>query len=148
MNIKPIKTEVDHAAALKRIDAIWNATNQDAIDELDVLATLVEAYERAHHPIDPPDPIEAVKFRMDQQGLTQSDFAKLIGSRSHASEILNRKRPLLLATIRKLHTNWKISADVLIREGRIKSHTQRAGRIKSHTERARRRLASLREKVG
>jgi HTH-type transcriptional regulator/antitoxin HigA len=116
MKIKPIKTEADHAAALKRIEALWNATKQEDRDELDVLATLVDAYERVHHPIDPPDPIEAVKFRMEQQGWKLTDFNALIGSRSHSSEILNGKRPLNLAIIRKLHQAWKIPAAALLQE--------------------------------
>src|SRR5262245_53584478 len=108
MKIKPIKTEEQHAAALKRIEALWESSKPDDRDELDVLATLVEAYERIHHPIDPPDPIEAVKFRMEQYQLKLVDFAKLIGGRSHPYEVLNRKRALTLSMMRKLNAVWRI----------------------------------------
>ena len=84
-------------------------------DRLDVLATLIDAYEARHHPIDPPDPIEAIRFRMEQQGLTRRDLEPLIGSRARVTEVLNRKRSLSIAMIRRLHTELGISADVLIR---------------------------------
>ena len=87
-------------------------------DELDVLATLVEVYERAHHPIDPPAPIEAIKFRMTQQGLTRKDLQPLIGTRTRVAEVLNRKRGLSIGMIRRLHRALGISADVLIRPSR------------------------------
>jgi HTH-type transcriptional regulator / antitoxin HigA len=87
-------------------------------DRLDVLATLIEAYEAEHHPMDPPDPIEAIKFRMEQQGLTRKDLERLLGTRTRLSEVLNRKRSLSIAMIRRLHEELGISAEVLIRPTR------------------------------
>ncbi len=116
MNIKPIKTEADYKRVLKRIDKIMDAElNTPKGDELDILATLVEKYEKEHYPISDPDPIEAIKFRMDQMGYTQKDLAKALGLKSRASEILNRKRKLTLAMIRKLHTTLNIPAEILVK---------------------------------
>jgi len=93
MAIKPIKTERDHQAALKEITRRWDAApNSSRGDRLEVLATLVEAYEQKHYQVEPPDPVEAIKFRMEQLGLKPSDLAKILGGRSRVSEILNRKR--------------------------------------------------------
>ena len=85
-------------------------------DRLDVLVTLVEAYEARHHPVPPPDPIDAIKFHMEQQGLTTKDLEPILGHRGRVSEVLNRKRPLTLAMIRRLHASLGIPAEVLIRE--------------------------------
>ncbi|MBX3163354.1 MAG: helix-turn-helix domain-containing protein [Bacteroidetes bacterium] len=115
MNIKPIKTEKDYNQALSRIEKIFDAqphTKQG--DELDILATLVEKYEKEHFPIAPPDPIEAIKFRMEQLGYTQNDLAKVLGLKSRASEILNKKRKLTLEMIRSLNTKMHIPTDVLV----------------------------------
>ena len=87
-------------------------------DRLDVLATLVDAYEAEHYPIDQPDPVEAIKFRMEQQGLTRRDLEEIIGTRTRIAEVLNRKRGLSIAMIRRLHERLGISADVLIRPSR------------------------------
>lgn len=117
MTIRPIKTKKDHKAALKRIDDLWNAEPKTSEgDELDVLATLVEAYELKAFPIAKPEPIEAVKFRMDQMGLEDKDLTPFIGDRSKVSEILNRKRPLSLSMIRKLSSGLNIPSDILIQE--------------------------------
>lgn len=117
MNIQPIRTEKDHRLALARIEAIFDARPGTAEgDELEVLGILVDEYERRHFPIDAPDPIEAVKFRMEQLGLTQKDLADLVGSRSRASEILSGARPLSLRLIRLLNRTLGIPADVLIGE--------------------------------
>ena len=117
MDIKPIRNDDDHRQALKRIDALWNAApDSPESDELDVLATLVEAYEVEHHTIDPPDPIEAILFHMDQMGLTRKDLEPLIGTRGRVSEVLSRRRPLSLAMMRKLHRGLGISAAVLMGE--------------------------------
>ena len=104
MKIKPIRTEDDYEAVLARVKEIWNAEPGTAeSDELEVLLPLVEAYEEVHNPIDPPpDPIEAIKIRMEDLGLTRKDLEPTIGSRSRVSEVLNRKRPLTLLMIRKL----------------------------------------------
>ena len=113
--IKPIKTKKDYQAALDRLDKIFDAqpgTPQG--DELEVLGILIDKYEQQHDPIDYPDPIEAIKFRMEQLGYTQNDLAKIVGLKSRASEILNRKRKLTLEMIRQLHQVLQIPTDVLI----------------------------------
>ncbi len=115
MNIKPIKTEADYNYSIKRIEELWGAKpNTPKGDELDLLATLVEAYEMKHYPITPPDPIDAIKFRMEQMGLTKIELAKHLGSQSRVSEILGRKRELTLKMVRALYKDLKISADVLL----------------------------------
>jgi HTH-type transcriptional regulator/antitoxin HigA len=117
--VKPIRTEQDYAAALAEVERLWGAKAGTAEgDRLDVLATLIDAYEAEHDPIDPPDPIEAIRFRMEQQGLTRKDLEKMLGTRTRVSEILNRKRGLSIAMIRRLHAELGISAEVLIRPTR------------------------------
>jgi HTH-type transcriptional regulator/antitoxin HigA len=114
--LKPIRTKADYAKALAEIDRLWgtkSGTRQG--DRLDVLATLIDAYENEHYPMDPPDPIEAIKFRMEQQGLSRKDLEPLIGTRTRVAEVLNRKRSLSISMIRRLHKRLGISADVLIR---------------------------------
>ena len=116
MNIHPIKTEADYEAALKKIKALFEADpSSPRGDELEVLVTLVEAYEERHFTIPAPDPIEAVKYFMESRGLTRKDLETYIGNRARVSEILNRKRPLTLRMIQRLHTELGISADVLVR---------------------------------
>jgi HTH-type transcriptional regulator/antitoxin HigA len=115
MNIKPIKTKRDYADALKRLEVIFDAapgTQQG--DELEVLGILIHNYENDHFPVDLPDPIEAIKFRMEQLGYSQNDLAKHIGLKSRASEILTKKRKLSLEMIRQLHKELNIPTDVLI----------------------------------
>ncbi len=115
MTIKPIKTEKDYKQALDRLEIIFDAKkNSVEGDELEILSLLIDKYENENFPIDYPDPIEAIKFRMEQLGYTQADLAKVVGLKSRASEILNRKRKLSLEMIRKLHENLKIPTDVLI----------------------------------
>lgn len=118
MTIRPIRTPADHEAALARIAEIWNAApDSDAADELEVLATLVDLYEQACEPIPPPDPVEAIQFRLEQSGLTRKDLAAVLGvERGRVSEILNRKRGLSLSMIRKLVRTLNIPADILIGE--------------------------------
>lgn len=115
MEIKPIRTNKDYLKALKRLELIFDSKkgSKDG-DELEVLGILIDQYENEHFPIDLPDPIEAIKFRMEQMGFDQSDLAKIIGLKSRASEILNRKRKLSLKIIRQLHTALNIPTDVLI----------------------------------
>ena len=121
-DVRPIRTRRDHEAALKEIERLWGArSGTPEGDRLDVLATLVDAYEAKHYPIDPPDPIEAIKFRLDQQGLTRKDLVKILGTRTRVSEILNRRRNLSIGMIRQLNKKLGISADVLIRPTRAKS---------------------------
>jgi HTH-type transcriptional regulator / antitoxin HigA len=117
--VRPIRTKRDYEAALKEIERLWGAKigTRDG-DRLDVLATLIDAYEADHYPIDPPDPIEAIKFRMEQQGLTRRDLEEIIGTRTRIAEVMNRKRGLSIAMIRRLHERLGISADVLIRPSR------------------------------
>lgn len=115
MTIKPIKTRKDHHNALKRLEAIFDAKpGTPHGDELEVLGILIDNYERLHFPVDLPDPIEAIKFRMEQLGYDQSDLAKLVGFKSRASEILNKKRKLTLDMIRNLHEGLNIPTNVLI----------------------------------
>src|SRR5579872_1796686 len=117
--IKPVRSEADYQAALSEVERLWGAKlGTPAGDRLDILATLIDAYEAEHYPMDPHDPVEAIKFRMEQQGLTRRDLEEIIGSRTRIAEILNRKRGLSIAMIRRLHERLNISADVLIRPSR------------------------------
>jgi HTH-type transcriptional regulator/antitoxin HigA len=114
--LKPIRTQADHDAALAEIERLWGAASGTPDgDRLDVLATLIDAYEASRFPMDPPDPIEAIEFRMAQQGLTRKDLEPILGSRTRVSEVLNRKRSLSIGMIRRLHDALGISADILIR---------------------------------
>lgn len=114
--IKPIRTEKDYEKAMAEVARLWGApSGTPEGDRLDVLATLIDAWEAEHEPIDPPDPIEAIKFRMEQQGLTRKDLEGIIGSRTRIAEVLNRKRGLSIGMIRRLHEQLGISAEVLIR---------------------------------
>jgi len=118
MEIHPIKTETDYKAALKEVSKLMDIEPEQGTaerDRFEVLVTLVEAYEAKHYPIDPPDPIEAIKFRMEQQGLTVKDLEPMIGRRNRVYEVLNRKRPLTLPMIWRLHKGLGISAESLIR---------------------------------
>lgn len=117
--IRPIRNEKDYKSALAEVERLWGAKlGTPAGDRLDVLATLIDAYEAAHDPIDPPDSIEAIKFRMEQQGLTRKDLEPLIGTRTRIAEVLNRRRGLSIAMIRRLHKALGIPAEVLIRPAR------------------------------
>ena len=117
--MKPIRTEADYDAALEEVAALWGAASGTPKgDRLDVLATLVDAYEAKHHAMDPPDPIEAIKFRMEQQGLTRKDLEDIMGTRTRIAEVLNRKRSLSIGMIRRLHDRLGISADILIQPSR------------------------------
>ncbi len=118
--LKPIRNETDYESALADLERRWGAASGTPEgDRLDVLATLIDAYEAKHHPIDPPDPIEAIKFRMEQQGLSRKDLEPIFGTRNRTSEILNRRRGLSIEMIRALHDRLGISADVLIRPSRV-----------------------------
>ena len=117
--VRPIRTKRDYEVALKEVERLWGAKlgTRDG-DRLDVLATLLDAYEAEHYPMDPPDPIEAIKFRMEQRGLTRRDLEAIIGTRTRIAEVLNRRRGLSIAMIRRLHERLGISAEVLIRPSR------------------------------
>ncbi len=115
MTIQPIRNSSDHESALKRIEALMSAQTDTAEgDELDVLATLIDAYEKEHFPINSPDPVDAIKFRMEQMGLNRKDLEPFLGSRARVSEVLNKRRQLSLAMIRSLHENLEIPLDALI----------------------------------
>lgn len=121
-DIKPIRTEADYDAALAEAECLWGAkSGTPKGDRLDVLATLIDVYEKDHYPMDPPDPIEAIKFRMEQQNLTRKDLEGIVGSRTRIAEILNRRRSLSINMIRRLHEKLGISTDVLIRPSQIKT---------------------------
>src|SRR5262245_56460718 len=117
MTPKVIKTESEYDAALSRIEELLNArAGTPEGDELDLLATLVSVYEEAHHPVDLPDPLEAIKFRMDSDGLCPQDLVPYLGTRSRVSEVLSGARPLNLRMVRALHSGLGIPAESLIRE--------------------------------
>jgi HTH-type transcriptional regulator/antitoxin HigA len=116
MRLKPIRTEADYDAALEEIDRLMNATpGTPEGDQLDILATLVEAYEARHHPIEVPDPIAALEYVMEQRGVTRADLVPLLGSRSRVSEILNRKRRLTMEMAWRLHRELGIPAEAVIK---------------------------------
>src|SRR6266404_90513 len=115
MDIKPIRTETEYDAALKEIERLWGSPyGTPPGDKLDVLVTLVEAYEEQHYPVPPPDPIETIVHHMESQGLSSQDLQPYLGSLARVEEILSRKRPLSLDMIRRLQSGLGISADVLV----------------------------------
>jgi HTH-type transcriptional regulator/antitoxin HigA len=124
VEIRPIRTEADYDAAIAEIDRLWDAEpGTDDGDKLDILATLVEKYENAHWPIDTSrvDPIDMLNYLIDEGGRTQAELAELLGSRSRASEILNKKRALTVEMIFKVSEAWKVPADLLIRPYRLRA---------------------------
>lgn len=115
MKVKPIRTEKNYGQALRRVETLWGARRGTAEgDELDVLVTLIEAYEREHYPIDLPDPIEAIKFRLEQTGKSVRALIGIIGQRTRVYEVMRGDRPLSLKMIRRLHQKLQIPAEVLI----------------------------------
>ncbi|MCU0842551.1 MAG: transcriptional regulator [Thiobacillaceae bacterium] len=119
MDIRPIRTDADYRAALREVSAFFDQEPEPGTpegDRFDILLTLVEAYETKHFPVDLPDPVEAIKFRMEQGGLTPKDLEPMIGRMNRVYEILNRKRPLTLAMIRRLHEQLGIPAESLIKK--------------------------------
>ena len=117
MNITPIRNEKDYQNALNRLEVIFDAKKgSEQGDELEILSILIDQYENENFPIGMPDPIEAIKFRMEQMGMKQKDLAELVGFKSRVSEILNKKRKLTLDMIRKLHTELHIPTEVLVQE--------------------------------
>ena len=117
--VKPIRSEADCEAALAQVERLWGAKlGTPEGNRLDVLATLIDAYEAQHHPMDPPDPIDAILFRMEQQGLTRRDLEGVIGTRTRIAEVLSCRRGLSISMIRRLHEQLGISAEVLIRPSR------------------------------
>lgn len=123
MTVRLIKKDAEHKAALSRIEKLWGAApGTPRGDELELLIHLVEAYEEEHHPIPLPDPVSAIRFRMEQQGLKAADLIPYIGSKSKVSEVLSGKRPLSLAMIRKLHAGLDIPLEVLVQETPCGAH--------------------------
>jgi len=113
--IKPIRSEGDYQQAMTLLETLWGAeSGTPEGDRLDLLVTLIDIYESARHPVDLPDPVDAILFRMEQQGLTRKDLEPVLGSRGRVAEILNRKRPLSLEMIRRLNAELDIPAEVLI----------------------------------
>ena len=120
MNISPIKTEADYRKALKRLEAIFDAPIGSAdSDEADLLGLMADEYEKKHYPIEAPDPIEAIKIRMEEMHLKQNDLVNEIGGKSRVSEILNRKRKLTVDMIRKLNRRLSLSPDLLINDYKL-----------------------------
>ena len=118
--LRPIRSEADYEVALEEAERLWGArSGTPEGDRLDVLATLIEVYEAKHDPMDPPDPVEAIRFRMEQLGLTRKDLEPMIGPRNRVADVLNRKRGLSIEMIRQLHEHLGISAEVLIRPSRF-----------------------------
>ena len=115
MNIKPIRSDKDLQAAFRRLERIFQAeAGTPEGDEMEILVALIEAYENKHYPIGPADPIEAIKFRMEQQGLTARDLETYIGSSGRVSEVLNRKRSLSLRMVKRLHDGLRIPYESLL----------------------------------
>ena len=140
MDIKPIRGGADYERALRRVEELWNSPEGSAeSDELDVLATLIEAYEREHYPIELPDPIEAIKFRLEQKGIDSRALIGVIGQRTRVHEVMHSKRPLSLNMIRNLHEKFDIPAEVLIQP------TRRRRKVDVHRSSARLRRASMRK---
>lgn len=122
MEIKPIKTKKDHAQALKRIESLMTAqADTPKGDELDVLVTLVEAFEAKHYAIAAPDPIEAIHHRMEAMGMARKDLEPLLGSKSRVSEVLNRKRKLTMEMVRNLHEGMQLPAETLIQDYAVRA---------------------------
>jgi HTH-type transcriptional regulator/antitoxin HigA len=149
--IRPIRTEADYNWALAEIEQYFDkepALGSRESDRFEILSTLIEAYEEQHWPVDPADPVDAIVYAMNIAGRSQADLAELLGSRSRASEVLRRKRPLTMAMAHKLHSKWKVPAEALIgppvrggRPARANSATRRhAAGFRSVARRASRRL--------
>ena len=127
MEIFPIRNDEDHAAALREIEKLWGASagTEDG-DKLDILATLVEKYEEGRWPnVDVSDPIDLLNYAIEELGHSQAELAELLGSRSRASELLNRRRPLTVEMIHKISEAWKIPADLLVRPSRVAAQLER-----------------------
>ena len=125
-HVKPIRTDEDHAEAIAEIERLWSAEpGTIEHDRLEVLGMLVDTYEAARWPIEAPDPVEAIKSRMEQNGYSQSDLGRLLGSRPRASEVLARKRKLTVEMIHKLTNEWHIPAEVMIKPYRMEKPTQK-----------------------
>ncbi len=134
-----IRSEAEHQSALREVAHLWGAkTGTPDGNRLEVLALLIEQYEESHYPMDPPDPIDAILFRMEQQGLDRKDLEPMIGTRARVAEILGRKRPLSITMIRKIQSRLRISADILIQPVNLKKRRlfKKATRIGKISRRA------------
>lgn len=132
-NIRPIRSEADLDWALREIERYFDdppRSGSPEADRFDVLATLIEAYEDVHHPIEAPDPIETIKAHMKMTGCSQADLAELLGSRSRASEVLAKRRALTLAMINKISTAWRLPADLLVKSYALKAEPSRRNKPK------------------
>lgn len=139
--IRPIHNEQDYDAALSELNLVFDAEpGTPAGDRLEVLAVLIEAYESERHPIPPADPIETIVFYMEQNDLTVTDLGRLFGSKSHASEVLRRKRKLSLEMIRRLADEWRLPTDILVRETHVR--TKRPLRVSKRPRASRRSSAA------
>jgi HTH-type transcriptional regulator / antitoxin HigA len=124
MKIRPIRTKADYREALKEVERLWKAEpGTPAGDRVEVIVTLVEAYEAKHHPVPAPDPIAAIEFMMEQKGLSRRDLEPAIGSRGRVSEVLTRKRPLTLPMVRALSALLQIPTDILVQPYETRSAT-------------------------
>src|SRR5437762_10023856 len=140
MDITPIRGEADYERALHRVEELWDSREGSAeSDELDILTTLLEAYEREHYPVDLPDPVEAIKFRLEQTGKDSRALIGIIGGRTRVYEVMRGKRPLSLNMIRNLHEKLDIPAEVLIQSAR------RGRKVDVHRSSARLRRTSIRK---
>ncbi|PYU80309.1 MAG: transcriptional regulator [Acidobacteria bacterium] len=140
MDIKPIREEADYERALRRVEELWNASESSTeSDELEILATLIEAYEREHYPVELPHPIEAIKFRLEQKGKDSRALIGVIGQRTRVYEVMQGKRSLSLNMIRNLHEKLHIPAEVLIQSAR------RGRKVDVHGSSARVRRTSIRK---
>ena len=145
MDVFPIRTDEDHARALRRIEQLWNAKpNSPEEAELNILATLVDAYEEKRWPIEAPNPVDAIIAYMSERALTQADLAKVIGSRSRASEILNKRRHLTLEMVWALNRKWRIPAELLIKPYKLKVGKPRGVLPRAATVQATRAVPSRR----
>jgi len=133
MEIKPVRNVREHKAALAEVERLWDAKpGTSEHDRLDVLVTLIEAYEDKHEPIPPPDPVDAILFRMDQLHLDRKDLEPLIGSRARVSEVLGRRRGLSLGMIRRIHSQLGIPADILVGSASAGRRKPGRPRLRSH----------------
>ena len=140
MNVHPIRTEADYDAALGEVEQLWGSkVGTPDGDRLDVLLVLINDYELKHHAIDPPDPVDAIKFRMEQMNLTRKDLEPLIGPRGRVAEVLNRRRPLSLAMIRSLHHKLHIPLESLIANSALASNKRMQRTRQSVTRSAKRK---------
>lgn len=135
--VRPVRTERDYEDALEEIGRLMTARpGTPEGDRLDVLSTLVEAYEAEHYPIEPPDPIALIEFAMEQRGVSRADLEPIVGSRGRVSEVLTRKRRLTLAMIRKLNAEWGLPVDVLVQSYPVRTGARRTTRAKVSRRRA------------